>query len=281
MKMKLFDYVEKDNFVYNLSGITKLLCFIFLTFAVMFTYDIRTVVLIMVFSFVILRVSEIRLSQIRLMLYYTLVFLVLNAVLTYLFSPQYGTEVYGTSHELFRFSGRYTVTLEQLLYQGTKLLKYASVIPLGMLFLLTTNPSEFAASLNSIGISYKAAYALALTLRYFPDVIRDYNDIAVAQQSRGLDLSKKEKLLTRVKNIMNICVPLIFSTMDRVEVISNAMDLRGFGKMKKRTWYAKRPLTKADFICMAVCGAVFAATILIAVFLNHGRFWNPFVYGLF
>ena len=39
--------------------------------------------------------------------------------------------------------------------------------PLGIIFLLTTNPSEFAASLNRIGVSYKAAYALALTLRYF------------------------------------------------------------------------------------------------------------------
>ena len=281
MKNKLFDYVEKDNFVYNLSGMTKLICFLCLTFAVMFTYDIRSVLLITVFSFVILHVSEIRLSQIRLMLYYTVVFLILNAILTYLFSPQYGTEIYGTTHELFRFSARYTATQEQLLYQVTKFMKYASVIPLGMLFLLTTNPSEFAASLNSIGISYKATYALALTLRYFPDVIRDYNDIAVAQQSRGLDLSRKEKLSVRVKNVMNIFIPLIFSTMDRIEVISNAMDLRGFGKDRKRTWYAKRPLQKADFICMAVCAGVFAATILIAVFLNHGRFWNPFVYGWF
>lgn len=280
MKDKLFDYVEKDNFVYNLSGLTKLLCFLFLSFAVMFTYDIRTVVLIMVFSFAILHVSEIRFSQIRLMLLYTLIFLVLNAVLTYLFSPRYGVEIYGTEHELFRITERYTLTQEQLLYQGTKLLKYASVIPLGMIFLLTTNPSEFAASLNSIGVSYKAAYALALTLRYFPDVMRDYNDIAVAQQSRGLDLSRKEKFLTRVKNIMGIFVPLIFSTMDRIEVISNAMDLRGFGKNRQRTWYAKRPLRRADYVSISICGGIFAAVILIAIFLNHGRFWNPFVYGL-
>ena len=70
---------------------------------------------------------------------------------------------------------------------------------------MTTNPSEFAASLNRVGINYKGAYALSLTLRYFPDMIRDYQDIALAQQSRGLDLSKKEKLGVRVKNIMNIC----------------------------------------------------------------------------
>ena len=62
---------------------------------------------------------------------YVGVFLLLNFCLTYLFSPQYGTEIYGTTHELFRFNSRYTVTLEQILYQLTKILKYASGIPSG------------------------------------------------------------------------------------------------------------------------------------------------------
>lgn len=277
MKAKLFDYVERDNFVFRLSGLTKIICFFALTFAVMFTYDIRSVLVIMAFSFIMLRASEIRFSQIKLMLYYTLIFLLMNFILTFVFDPQYGVKIYGTCHELFRFNERYIVTQEQLLYQFTKFMKYGSVIPLGMLFLLTTNPSEFAASICKIGVNYKAAYALALTLRYFPDMIRDYGDIALAQQSRGLDLSKKEKLGTRVKNIMNICVPLIFSTMDRIELISNAMDLRGFGKKKKRSWYAQKPLHTADYISMAVCVGVFVSIMLIAVFVNHGRFWNPFV----
>ncbi len=280
MKSKLFDYVERDNFIYRLSGVTKLLGFLFLTFASMYSYDIRIGIAIMIFSFAILKVSEIRFSQIRLMLYYVLIFLVLNFVLTFLFSPQYAVEFYGTSHELFRFTDRYVVTQEQLLYQVTKTVKYASVIPLGMMFLLTTNPSEFAASLNGMKVNYKAAYAVSLTLRYFPDMVRDYNDIALAQQSRGLDLSKKEKLSVRVKNIINICVPLIFSTLTRIDVITNAMDLRGFGKQKKRTWYMKKKLTAADYGCIIFVIAVFAAVLLFSQIHNHGRFWNPFVYGM-
>ncbi len=280
MNSKLFDYVERDNFVYQLSGVTKILCFLLLSFAVMLSYDIRSVIVVLILSFAILHVSEIKLSQIKVMLYYTLIFLVFNFLLTYLFSPQYGVEIYGTCHELFRFTARYTVTEEQLLYQATKFLKYGAVVPLGMMFLLTTNPSEFASALNGIKVNYKVCYALALTLRYFPDMIREYNEIALAQQGRGLDLSKKEKTGTRVKNMMNIMVPLIFSVLNKVDVISNAMDLRGFGKSKTRTWYSKRKMTKYDYLCIFICAAIFAATILISVFLNHGRFWNPFVYGL-
>jgi energy-coupling factor transport system permease protein len=63
--------------------------------------------------------------------------------------------------------------------------------------------------------------------------------------------------------------------MDRIEVISNAMALRGFGKGKKHTWYMGRPFRKADFAAMVVCALLLAAAIGLNV-LNGGRFWNPF-----
>lgn len=276
MKAKLFDYIDRDNFIFNLSGLTKLVCFLFMTFAVMFSYDIRYILFVMVLSAVFFKISGKEFKQIKLMSIYVAIFLLINFLLTYLFSPQYGTEIYGTTHELFRFNSRYTVTVEQLLYQITKTTKYASVVPMGMIFLLTTNPSEFAASLNRVGCNYKGAYALSLTLRYFPDMIRDYQDIALAQQSRGLDLSKKEKLSVRIKNIMNICVPLIFSTLDRIELISNAMDLRGFGKHKKRTWYVAKPLRKSDWCSVVFCMLVFLGSLCRTTFVNGSRFWNPF-----
>lgn len=277
MKNKLFDYVDRDNVIYNLSGLTKLICFLCMTFAVMFSYDIRFILCVLALSVVIFKVSELQFKQIKVMLIYVGIFLLLNLVLSYLFDPTYGTEIYGTRHEIFRINDYLIFTQEQLLYQITKICKYASVVPLGMLFLLTTNPSELAASLNRVGISYKVSYTLSLTLRYFPDMIRDYQDIAVAQQSRGLDMSKKEKLIIRVKHMINICVPLIFSTLDRIELISNAMDLRGFGKHKKRTWYVAKSLKKGDFVAMLMGGLILMLSISISVFINGSRFWNPFI----
>lgn len=277
MKTKLFDYIERDNLIFRLSGLTKLICFICMTFAVMFSYDIRYVLFVTVLSCIFFWMSELKFKQIKLMLIYVAIFLALNFVLTYLFSPTYGTEIYGTTHEIFRFSDRYIVTQEQLLYQLTKVAKYASMVPMGMLFLLSTNPSEFAASLNRIGISYKGTYALSLTLRYFPDIIREYNDISLAQQSRGLDFSKKEKFWQRVKNVVSVMVPLILSTLDKIDSISNAMDLRSFGKHKKRTWYVAQPLKTSDFVSIIVGVLILAGSLLVTFLINGGsRFWNPF-----
>lgn len=277
LKLKVFSYNSKDTPIHKMSGLTKFICFLFLTFAVMFSFDIRAIIGIMFFSLWIFKLSEIKFSQIRLMVIYVAIFLVTNFILSYLFSPEEGVNIYGTRHELFVLFGRYSITLEQFFYQSTKTMKYASVVPLGMIFLLTTNPSEFASALSGIGISYKAAYAVSLTLRYFPDIQRDYNNISMAQQARGLDMSKKAKISHRFKNALLIIVPLILSTLERVNSISNAMDLRGFGKNKKRTWYTGKPFERLDWIAIAVSAAIFMATIALSVFVNHSRFYNPFI----
>lgn len=275
-KMKLFAYNSANTPIHRLSGLTKLVCFLLLTFSVMLSYDIRVILVVMVFSIFLMRISLIRFSQIRLMLIYVLIFLVTNAVISFFFAPEYGVSIYGTRHEFARVFG-ISLTYEQLFYQVTKFFKYASVVPLGMIFLLTTNPSEFASSLNGIGVNYKAAYAVALTLRYFPDVQRDYQDIYLAQQARGLELSKKARFLDRFKNSLLIVVPLIFSTLERVELISNAMDLRGFSKSKTRTWYTSRKLNRQDIAALVLSGLIFITTVCVSVFINHSRFYNPFI----
>jgi energy-coupling factor transport system permease protein len=276
MKMKLFSYDLADTFIHRLSGLTKLICFLFLTFAVMYSYDIRVILVVMVFSILLMRKAEIKFSQVRLMVIYVLIFIFTNAIISFFFSPEFGTSIYGTSHEFARVFG-ISLTYEQLFYQVTKMFKYASVIPLGMIFLLTTNPSEFASSLNGIKVNYKAAVAVALTLRYFPDIQRDYKDIYLAQQARGLELSRKAKFFDRFKNSLLIVIPLIFSTLDRVEVISNAMDLRGFSKSKTRTWYMSRKFTREDALALVVSGLIFVATVFVSIFINRSRFYNPFI----
>lgn len=276
MKARLFSYNFSDTFIHRLSGLSKLVCFLFLTFASMYSYDIRVVLFILVFSAWLMVVSRIKFRQIRLMVYYVLIFLLVNTVITFFFSPDLGTEIYGTRTELLKLFGRYNLTAEQLFYQTTKFFKYASVIPLGIIFLLTTNPSEFASSLNGVGINYKVSFAVALTLRYFPDIQRTYIDISQAQQARGLELSAKAGLSDRFKNSLLIIIPLIFSTLDRIDLITNAMDLRGFGKGKKRTWYVGKRLGRDDLIAMAISAILFAASLAVSAFINHSRFYNPF-----
>ena len=277
MKTKLFSYSQLDTFIHRLSGLTKLICFLLLTSSVMLTFYIRIIFGIMILYIILFRIAKVEFKKVKLMFIYVFIFLITNFFLTFLFEPFYGVEIYGTCHELFRISNRYIVTLEQLFYQFTKFSKYLSVIPLGLIFFFTTNPSEFASSLNNVGVSYRACSAVSLTLRYFPDVQRDYHTISLAQQARGVEMSNKEKVLKRLKNMSNILIPLIFSTLDRVELITNAMDLRGYGKHSKRTWYSYRKLNKNDYLSITICALILLFTLYMRFFVTKSLFYNPFI----
>ena len=271
----LFNYIDRPSPIHALTGATKFICLVLWTFAAMSTYDTRLLAVMAVLSIVLFQISKLKLRDISFLLGFTAVFMVMNNLLVFLFSPEHGEEIYGSAHVLFSLSAHYPVTEEQLFYHLNLVLKYLATIPIVLLFVSTTNPSEFAASLNRVGIPYSIAYSVALALRYIPDIQREYHDISQAQQARGIEMSKKESLVRRLKSAAAILVPLILSSIDKIEIISNAMELRGFGKGKKRTWYRARPFRAADFAAMALCALLLAAAMLLNA-ANGGRFYNPF-----
>jgi len=272
----IFNYIDRPSPIHKLTGATKLVCLLLWSLAAMITYDTRLLSALPLLSFLLFYISKIKLKDVSFMLGFTAVFMVLNNVLVFLFSPQHGVSIYGTSHVLFSMGGRYVVTQEQLFYHLNLFLKYLSTIPIVLLFVCTTNPSEFAASLNRIGVKYTVAYSVALALRYIPDIQREFHEISQAQQARGIEMSKKESLAKRLKSASAILIPLILSSMDRIEVISNAMELRGFGKNKKRSWYMGRKFSAMDVACMVFCVLLLILSLLLNS-LNGGRFWNPFI----
>ena len=272
----IFNYVERSSPVHALTGATKLCCLLLWSFAAMTTYDTRLLAVLAAAGVAVFAASKLRISDISFLLGFVTVFMILNNVLVFVFSPEHGVGLYGTRHVLFSLGGRWIVTKEQLFYHLNLILKYLAMLPVVMIFICTTQPSEFAASLNRIGVKYTVAYSVALALRYIPDIQQEYHEISQAQQARGIEMSKKESLFRRLKAASAILIPLILSSMDRIEVISNAMELRGFGKNKRRSWYMARPFRPADFAAMGLCALLLAAAIFLNIH-NGTRFWNPFI----
>lgn len=95
----------------------------------------------------------------------------------------------------------------------------------------------------------------SIALRYLPDLIKDYKNISASIQARGLELGRKKTTLkAKIEGVVSIAVPLILSSFDDVGVIADALDLRGFGKNKKRTWYVETPYGRLDKICLVLGG---------------------------
>lgn len=275
MSTEMLSYIDRPSFIHKLSGITKLIFFLLWSTVAMISYDIRILLVMLCGSFLIFKISKIRFKEISFIFWLIIIFLALNTITIYIFSPQEGVHLYGSSHVLLKGIGRYNLTEEQLFYLSNIILKYLVVTPIALLFVTTTHPSEFASSLNKVGVSYKIAYAVALALRYIPDIQRDFKTVSKAQQARGIDLSSKSKLRTRVKNYAMILIPLILSSLDRVELIDNAMELRSFGKKNKRTWYSEKSIKKRDIAVLFVSIVLFVLSFSI-MFMNHSRFYNIF-----
>lgn len=273
---KMISYEKKNTVIHKLSGFTKLVFFLLWCFCSALTFDTRILLVMLLLGVIIYAVSGTKWKQVGSVFCAVMFFMVINLTCIFFFAPYQGCDIYGTRHDICHLFGNYFLTKEQLFYEFNVFIKYFTVIPSVFIFLVTTDPSELAASMNMVGIPYTVSYAVEIALRYIPDVQDEFHRIRNAQEARGIEMSSKGKLLDRIKNTSAIIFPLLFSTMERIDVVSNAMELRGFGKHKKRTWYSKRELTAGDFAVLAFIVVFFVASMIIT-FHDGNRFYNPFI----
>jgi len=272
---RMLSYIDGASPIHTLTGATKLVVFLLWSIISMVSFKTPLLIGLAVLGIVFFGISKIRFSDIAFILKLTALFLVLNLAAIYLFAPEQGVQIYQTRHLVWKGLGRFTLTKEQLFYEFNIFLKYLTIIPPAILLVVTTHPSEFAASLNRIGIPYTASYSISLALRYIPDIQRDYESISQSQQARGLELSRKASWGKRLKRTVPLLLPLIFSSLDRIDVISRAMELRGFGKYPRRSWYSSKPFSRADIITLVISVILFSAGVWIT-FREGNRFYNPF-----
>lgn len=272
---KLLAYTEKNSFVHKLNGITKFLFFIAWSLVGMVTYDTRVLGVMLVMSLVLFKISKTDYTQIALVFKIIILFLIINLITIFLLAPYEGTKIYGSKTILVHLFWNYSLSSEQLFYELNVALKYITIVPVALMFIVTTNPSEFASSLNRLGLSYTISIAVSLALRYIPDVQREFIEIKRSQEAKGLDMSKNAPFFKRVKTMAQIIFPLVFLSMEKITAVSNAMELRGFGKKSKRTWYSAKPLAKVDLIAIILI-ALFVIASMIVTFYDGSRFFNPF-----
>ena len=115
-KVAILSYIDRKSIVHVLTGTTKLVFFLAWSVAAMVTYDTRVLLCMFVGSLIIFRISKVKYRDVSVVLGLAAVFLLLNNLFVYLFSPEYGVELYESRTLLFTIAGRYTITVQQLFY---------------------------------------------------------------------------------------------------------------------------------------------------------------------
>lgn len=254
-------YVDGDSLFHKMNPSIKLILFVLWLIAVFSYLDINISCGLLGLGFILLYFAKIPYQISRNLFMAVISFNLINALFIFLITPDYGVTLTG-NHILVTQITNYPIYYATIMYILVISLKYLSLLPLTIIFVFTTHPSRFAASLNRIGVPYKLAYIISIIFRYFPDIHHEFKIISNAQAARGFSYGKDEKSLKRrINNLFNLTIPLIIQAMQRIDKVTNAMELRGFGTSKKRTWYNNVTIKSADIVALAIAILGFAALV--------------------
>ncbi|MFA6783725.1 MAG: DUF3744 domain-containing protein [Sphaerochaeta sp.] len=268
-------YEDTDSPFHRLNGVTKLMFFMVWIVLCLTTFDIRILLPSVFFAQISLVFCKVPMKKFKPYIITMSYVILLNALFIYLFSPDQGLKYLNSRTVILGpETSRYALTVETLFYLFVVCLKYFSIFPMALLFVTVTHPSQFASSLNKIGVRYKTSYAVGLALRYLPEVTSSYIHILHAQMARGVDISKNVKLSKRIASVGKILSPLVLSSLDRIDVVTNAMVLRGFGKLSKRTWFLSSSLKCADMLVLVLI-LLWLGVSLYSRFGKNIMFWYP------
>jgi len=106
-------------------------------------------------------------------------------------------------------------------------LRIATVALLSMYYLFVTSPRQIAMGLRGIGLPFSLGFLLSLIFRFIPLVKHDLATIREAQMVRGMQL-EKGSVVQQIRTYSSLLVPLIFTSLRRVQLMANALDAKGF-----------------------------------------------------
>jgi energy-coupling factor transport system permease protein len=246
-----FGYLQRNSLIHRLNPLTKFLALILvaiLTVTLVSDIIAITIFLFLLISFVIAKIS-LRYAFGRLRRLIALIFLI--ALIQLLFTP-FGSVLFYLIPPLAPgFGPFFPITTAGISNAINLAFRLINVVLASVLFIATTDPSRFAASLTKLGIPYRYGYTLVLALRLVPLFDEESNTVQAAQRARGIPVDQG-MIRGFFQRIRYTFTPMIFSALGRVDALTLAMDGRGFGFAPTRTYLAFPYFDIKDWIIVIV-----------------------------
>ena len=113
---------------------------------------------------------------------------------------------------------------------------------------------------------HEIAMMMTIALRFVPTLLEETDKIMSAQKARGADM-ESGNLITRVKALIPVLVPLFVSAFRRAYELAMAMECRCYHGGKGRTRMKQLKLQKRDYYCVLLTALMIAGVILCNVLL--------------
>jgi energy-coupling factor transport system permease protein len=264
LRTSSFGYIERSSFIHRLNPLTKFV--VLLLIAILTITLVSDIAGLAIFAFLVLGYIgagiSIRYPFSRLRRLFS--FILLIAIIQLGFTP-YGVVLFFLIPPLAPGFGPFLpITIAGVSNAVNLAFRLINIVLASALFVVSTDPSKFAAALTRMGIPYRYSYTLVLALRLVPLFDHETNIVQAAQRTRGMAIDQGI-LRGFLRQIRYTFTPLIFSALGRVDALTLAMDGRGFGYASTRTFLNQPPFSRADGLIMFL--SLFLAVFLLWYFL--------------
>lgn len=137
----------------------------------------------------------------------------------------------------------------------TGILKASIIVFSSMQFFTSASPQDFTLMLIKFRIPYRFAMLVGLTVRFLPLMKAEYVSIIDSQRTRGL---KMESIWDKLRAIIPTFLPFLYRAVRRSTETALAMELRGYGRSKTRTFSSNLAIKPYDI-------AMIAAMLLVII----------------
>jgi energy-coupling factor transport system permease protein len=135
-------------------------------------------------------------------------------------------------------------------------------VPLALMLAVTEMNDLANALVKNLRFPYPYAFTLATAIRFIPLFMEEMSDIMEAQTARGVEFDSAGPL-RKLKLILPLCVPLLITSVRKIDATAVSAEVRGFRLRTYRSGYKSYGLHAADYVSLLLSLALVAAGIAL------------------
>ncbi len=283
-----FPYIKRDSAIHRLDPRTKILLLLTFSLCVVQSSNLWFNLAALIIALFYYIQAHLKWSETKRTWRFIIVFITILTTVNYFISGGAVVQGVDLSHQHILFSLPFfefkrgfpfvgpaplIFSVESITFMLTQAMRFFSIALFAVPISYTTPPDRFGVAFKGMGLSDKFSYAVDLSFRFLPTVVREFGTTLDAQRARGFEIDKlRGGIFSKIARLAPMIVPVVIGSILGAEDIINAMELRCFG-IGKRSWLIELHAKQADRILIALGLIAFVAVTTLNVlgyFFNSG-----------
>lgn len=256
-------YYNANSFVHKTDPRIKILLLIAYIVAVFLAGNFLSLAAVLVFLIIAVMFSSVPIGSVLRSIKAIFFLILFTAVLNVLFHVRSETDtVYF-----------WVITKEGLISAAFLASRLILLVTGSSLLTLTTTPVSLTDGLESLLKPlalikfpvHELALIMSIALRMIPTLANETDRIICAQKARGADF-ESGNIISRLKALVPVLIPLIISALRRADELGDAMDARCYWGSKDRTKYKKLKLSFRDPVAVIFVGGLITGVVFLNIY---------------